>query len=113
MRMQKLAAGILGLGKNEDMSRISPWNILKDRSIADVPAMQQMSASYYHLMVAMGAVGLLASLMIIAIKIMWAKNPQSRNSCKDELMFKVLVGIAVFSYVTLIGMLYGAVNKLA
>lgn len=103
----------LVLKNYKEAREISPWDILEDKSITDVSAMQNMSASYYRLMIALGAVGVLTSLMVIGIKVMWAKSSQSRRARKEELMFKVLIGIAIFSYLSLIGMLYGAVTKLA
>ena len=97
----------------KDIGKMSPWDILKDKSITEVAAMRQMSASYYRLMAALGAVGLLTSLMAIGLKLMWAKSPQSRRARKEELLFKIIGGIAIFSYVSLIGMLYNAAVKLA
>lgn len=113
--MENWIGNILGVfhTAQKDIVKTSPWDILKDKNITEVTAMRQMSASYYRLMIALGAVGVLASLMVIGLKLMWAKNPQSRRDRKEELLFKVVSGIAIFSYVSLLGMLYKAVVKLA
>lgn len=113
--MEDWIGNVLGsfLAAGKDIGKMSPWDILKDKSITEVTAMRQMSASYYRLMVALGAVGILASLMAIGLKLMWAKSPQGRRARKEELLFKIIGGIAIFSYVSLIGMLYKAAIKLA
>lgn len=90
----------------------SPWDILNDTGITEVAAMRQMSASYYRLMVALGAVGILTSFMAIGLKLIWAKNARNRREGKEEFLFKILSGIAIFAYVALAGMLYKAVVKL-
>lgn len=115
MGIRDLAGDTLGAlrAAPKDMGKVSPWDILKDKGITEVAAMRQMSASYYRLMVALGAVGILTSLMAVGLKLMWSKSPQSRRAGKEELLFKVVGGVAVFSYVALIGMLYNAAVKLA
>ncbi len=109
--MAKVPGIVLAAGK--DLKKASPWDILADKSITEVATVRQMSASYYRLMIALGAVGILTSLMVIGLKLMWARNPQSRRAGKEELMFKVISGIGIFSYVALMGMLYNAVVKLS
>lgn len=84
----------------------TPFEILEDRSISDSSAIVSTSASYYQLMIVAAAIGLVASLMVIGISLMMSKRADKRSEKKQELVYKIMLGIGIFAFVFVINVIY-------
>lgn len=94
------------LAKGKDKKIASPFEILKDRSLSDNATVQATAASYYDLMIAAAVVGLVLSIMVIGIMLIWSRRAEARNERKQELAYKSILGIAIGGFLFLIRTIY-------
>lgn len=81
---------------------MSPWENLGNHEIGSTEA-QGTVVSFFRLCQAIGAIGVVCTLIASAIMLIVTKNGRKREEAKTNMGHKIIVGICVFGAVGLIG----------
>ena len=76
---------------------IDPWTYLKETSITDSLQIRSLSSSSYRLAVTVGIMGIVFSILYMAIRMLFTQNAKLKNEVKEEAVLKGLIAIAIFS----------------
>lgn len=82
---------------NVEPKDIDPWTYLQDTSITSSMQIRSLSSSSYSLAITIGVMGIVLSILYMAIRILFAQNAKSKSEVKEEAALKGLVAIALFS----------------
>lgn len=91
--------------------KTKPLNLLKDNGITTNENIVGIGQSLSGLLMLIGATGATITIMICAIEFMVSKkNPEKLNEFKENLMFKFMLVILLFSFAFLCGVVKAAVD---
>lgn len=76
---------------------INPWVYVEDTSIYLNESMSDLAASSSELAMTIGIMGMVFSLIYIAIKLLFSKNAARREEIKQEAMLKGVIAVMLFS----------------
>ena len=60
----------------------------------------------YSVFLTIGTIGILISIIICGIKLASSKNPNSREEVKHELFWKIALGVLLFAFTGILGLIY-------
>lgn len=89
----------------------NPFNYL-EFGISNNAALRATVNSGYNLLMTIGVIGLLLTFILIGIKLM-SSNPGKRAEALDDMKWKALIAIILFSIPTLIGTIMRVVASFA
>ena len=81
----------------EEPKDINPWVYVEDTSIYLNESMSDLAASSSELAMTIGIMGMVFSLIYIAIKLLFSKNAARREEIKQEAMLKGVIAVMLFS----------------
>lgn len=76
---------------------IDPWTYLQDTSITSSLQIRSLASSSYSLAITVGIMGIVFSILYMAIRILFTQNVKMKSEIKEEAALKALVAIALFS----------------
>lgn len=81
---------------------MDPFSYLNNNKVSDNGSLQKMGASLYSLLIAIGAIGVVLTIMISGLLMMLGKG-NTRQDGKSRLVVISVICIAIFSFVFLAG----------
>lgn len=90
---------------NIEPKDIDPWIYLADTSISANAAVRSIASSAAELAITIGIMGIAFSLIIMALRICFTKNPAQREEIKQEGSLKAVIAIMLFSIPFWLGLL--------
>lgn len=90
---------------------MDPFAYIKSNSITDNTQIRGMSASAFNLIRAFGIVGVVVSIIVNGIRLMYAKKGQKLEEVKQRIMIHFIISICVFGFITLIGQIFYIAKK--
>lgn len=76
---------------------IDPWVYLKDTALSSSEQIINFASSASRLGITIGIIGIVFSILFIAIRILFAGSAKTRSEIKEEAMMKGLIAIMLFS----------------
>jgi len=76
---------------------IDPWVYIQDTSISASGTIRNFASSAGNLGVTVGVMGIVFSLLYMAIRILFSSSPKTRNEIKEEVIMKGLIAIMIFN----------------
>ncbi len=76
---------------------IDPWVYLQDTALSSNTQILGFASSASRLGITVGVMGIIFSIMYMAIRIFFARNAKVREEIKEEAMIKGMVAIMIFS----------------
>ena len=76
---------------------IDPWVYLQDTALSSNTQILGFASSASRLGITVGVMGIVFSIMYMAIRIFFARNAKVREEIKEEAMIKGMVAIMIFS----------------
>lgn len=76
---------------------IDPWTYLQDTSISSSLQIRSLSSSSYNLAITVGIMGIVFSILYMAIRILFSSNAKKKSEVKEEAVLKGLIAIVLFS----------------
>lgn len=76
---------------------IDPWTYLQDTSISSSLQIRSLSSSSYSLAITVGIMGIIFSILYMAIRILFSMDAKKKSEVKEEAVLKGLIAIALFS----------------
>lgn len=84
-------------------SDTDPFTILKKgNTITDDTNITKTVASGYRALLSIGIIGILVSLIIGAIILMYSRNPNNLEEAKKNLFVKIGIGILIFAFIFIV-----------
>lgn len=75
----------------------------KNNGIADNKQLKGTASSFYGLLSVVGIIGIILSIIICGILIYSKKDAKKRQEAKEQLLFKFIIAILIFSFSWIIG----------
>lgn len=82
---------------NVEPKEIDPWVYLQDTALSSNKQIRGFASSAGRLGITVGVMGIVFSIMYMAIRIFFARNAKVREEIKEEAMIKGMVAIMIFS----------------
>lgn len=76
---------------------IDPWVYLNDMSLSSNEQIRRFASSAGSLGITLGVMGIVFSILYMAIRILFAKSAKVKEEIKEEVMIKGVVAIMIFS----------------
>lgn len=76
---------------------IDPWVYLQDVALSSNAQIRRFASSAGKLGITLGVMGIVFSILYMAIRILFAKNGKVKEEIKEEAMIKGVVAIMIFS----------------
>ncbi|MCH5249993.1 MAG: hypothetical protein J1E98_08670 [Lachnospiraceae bacterium] len=76
---------------------IDPWVYLQDTALSSNTQILGFASSASRLGITIGVIGIVFSILYMAIRIFFARNAKVREEIKEEAMIKGMVAIMIFS----------------
>lgn len=76
---------------------IDPWVYLQDTSLSSNTQILGFASSASRLGITIGVMGIVFSILYMAIRIFFARNAKVREEIKEEAMIKGMVAVMIFS----------------
>lgn len=89
---------------------MDPFSYLNNNKVSDNGSLQKMGASLYRLLIAIGAIGVVLTIIISGLLMMLGKG-NTRQDGKSRLSVISVVCIAIFSFVFLAGEVLKVANN--
>lgn len=91
-----------GCGGEDDLIKndpkvIDPWVYLKDTSLSNDKILLDFASSAGELGIRIGIMGIVFSILYMAIRIIFTQNAAKKEEIKQEAMIKGVIGILIFS----------------
>lgn len=90
---------------------MNPWSYLGENAVSDDSALQAIGSGAYGVVFKIAVIGVAVSLLIACTKL-GSGNANKREEGKEQIMSKMIVGIAVFGSVGLLGILFSILSQL-
>lgn len=94
----------------EAAMNMDPFSYLENNKVSDNSSLRGMGASLYRLLIAIGAIGIVLTIMISGLLMMLGKG-KTRQEGKSRLSVVSVVCIAIFSFVFLAGEVLKVANR--
>lgn len=82
---------------NVEPKEIDPWTYLQDTAITSSAQIRSLSSSAYSLAITVGLIGIVCSILYMAIRLLFTQSVKTKSEVKEEAVLKGLIGIAIFS----------------
>lgn len=89
-----------------------PFKILKKDNISENSQLRNNAASAYKFFLVMGIIGLVVTLIISGLRLAFSKDASKKSEVKSGLGNKTVAALIFFSFVSLIGIVYGLIVNL-
>lgn len=94
-----------GCGKEEDHydlirtepRAIDPWVYLQDTALSGSVQIRGLASSAGKLGITIGVMGIVFSLLIMAIRIFFSGNAKTKSEIREEALIKGLIAVMIFS----------------
>lgn len=83
--------------EGQDPQVIDPWVYLKDNSISQDTILRDFASSAAQLGITVGILGMVFSILLMAIRLASSSDPKKREEIKQEAIIKAIIGILLFS----------------
>lgn len=91
---------------------VDPFKVLKGDNLSRNSVLRKNAASAYQLFFVIGIASLVISLIIAGLIIAYSKKSSKKSEIKESLIKKAFVAIIFFSFISIIGIVYGVILKL-
>lgn len=82
---------------NVEPKNIDPWTYLQDTSITSSLQIRSLASSSYSLAITVGVMGVVFSILYMAIRILFTQNVKMKSEVKEEVFLKGFIAIVLFS----------------
>lgn len=76
---------------------IDPWEYLTDSALTDIGPIKSFASSASSLAMTVGVMGIIFSILYMAIRVLFSSNAKTKNEVKEEAVVKGLIAIMLFS----------------
>lgn len=83
-----------------------PFAILREDNLSSNPILKDNAASAYQLFLVIGIIGLVLTLIINGLYLIFSKDSSKKSEIKLNIGTKTLVAIIFFGFITFIGIVY-------
>ena len=81
-----------------ETKNIDPWVYLSNNSISVNSAIRNFASSAAGLLITLGVIGIVFSIMYLVIRLLFSGgNVRTKSEAKEEIIFKSVIGIMLFS----------------
>lgn len=83
--------------EGQDPQVIDPWKYIQDTELSSDPILINFASSASNLGITIGVIGIIFSILYMAIRISITHSPKKKEEIKQEAMVKGIIGIMIFS----------------
>lgn len=89
----------------------NPWdflgvdNMLKEDD-KGLLALTKIAHDWYTLCLAVGAVGIVITVMYLGLRLMLTRDPRKRDEVKEALKWKIVIALVLFGIPTVLGVIF-------
>lgn len=89
-----------------------PFKILKNDNLSENSQLRDNAASAYKLFLIVGIIGLVITLISSGLRLAFSKDASKKSEVKSGLGNKTVAALILFSFVSIIGIVYGIIVNL-
>lgn len=104
----------INFDKDGDSIKIDmdPFSYLNRNEISNNESLRNGAMSFYQLMMIVGVFGVVVSLLVGACKLLMAQKGNSVADAKKEIVVKMFIGIIIFGFVSILGIVFEIASSL-
>lgn len=82
----------------------NPFSYIKQNDLTTDSTLRETAVSFYELLMSIGIIGIMCTIIICSIKIMFPKHGQTKADAKNHLLVKCAISIMIFAFTFIIGL---------